>query len=265
MNPDRRKKVVALPDDHPMDGWAGTARKHLNTALTVILVVAAIAMFINWRVKTAAMNKMSVKNELATARDQVGRLHFGQFAEMKLADLIKAVQTAQTQANASIASVLNSSDSDAAMRAEALTLRGDMNWYLANLPEMPGATTQASLRLSDSGDSYLLKASDAYQEVIKNSTYADQHEQLAVAHMGLAAIAENQHNWAEAQKQLQAVVSDTNNLTVMIEQAKLQLDELPNIQQALYVAPSSGIQTKTIATLGPIAPTTQMATTQPTH
>jgi hypothetical protein len=90
--------------------------------------------------------------------------------------------------------------------------------------------------------------------VIKNSTYADQHEELAGAHLGLAAIAENRNDWTTAQTELTIVQNDPNALTVLVDLAKLQLAEIPSLQKKLYVAPPTGIGPVALSPIGPIAP-----------
>jgi len=119
----------------------------------------------------------------------------------------------------------------------------------------------------------LQKAWESYQEVIKNSTYADQHEELDGSHLGLAAIAENRGDWATAQKELETVQNDPNALAVLVELAKGQLKQLPAIQKKMYIAPPTGIAPVAVTPIGPPMPaaTTQdfslpveiRATTQP--
>jgi hypothetical protein len=260
MNAPRKKQVVALPDSHEFSGWIGLIKKHANTALTVLLLIAAVAMFIRWRMKSAEMARQSIGTELSNARTYVRQLLPAEMPVyrngmlMPSADVLRAIQDIQNKANASISNVLGSSDADTAMRAQALELRGDLYWELANLPPVPGSTTQPGLTLTDSSDALLQKAWDAYQEVIKNSTYADQHEQLDGSHLGLAAIAENRNDWAAAKKELETVRDDSNALPVLAEEAKMQLFALPELQKKMYIPPPSGIAQTTVTPAGPPAP-----------
>jgi hypothetical protein len=223
----------------------------------VLLVIAAIAMFIRWRMRSAEIARLSIANELVSARSQVDQLQQMQLAFLPPADLIRDIQTIETTANASISNVLNSSDADAHLRARALVLRGDLYWDLANFPPLPGSTTQPSLALSDSSDALLQKAWDSYQEVLKNSTYADQYEQLGSAHLAVAAIDENRGDFAAAQKELETVGNNTKIPAVLASLARDQLQQLPEIQKKMYMVPAGGVGPVVVApaTLGgPIGP-----------
>ncbi len=89
-------------------------------------------------------------------------------------------------------------DSQAALKAQALILKGDFNFNMANFPELPGAATQPSLRPAESDDSLLSNASDAYTEVLQS--YASEKFAVTAAHFGLAAVAENRGNWDAARR-----------------------------------------------------------------
>jgi hypothetical protein len=139
------------------------------------------------------------------------------------------------------------------MKANAYLLRGDMYWYLANLPPLPGSESEPSLRLSDSSDELLRRSSDSYQQVVKDPALAAEHEAVDSAHLGLAAIAENRGNWDEANKELEAVRDDPNAMKVLAEQAGDQVNSLSALQHPLYIAPPSGV-TSTQPTSGPVLP-----------
>ena len=64
--------------------------------------------------------------------------------------------------------VSESARSQEAMKAEALLGQGDLNFEMANTPELPGAATQPALRLADPEDSLLSNASDAYSQILQN-------------------------------------------------------------------------------------------------
>ena len=220
--------------------------------------------------KTAELNKQALGNELANASKMIEKLKTQPSLSESPADWIKYIQTQETGADAAISNLLNSSDATATTRARAFVFRGDLYWNLANLPQLPGAETEANLRLPQSSDALLQKSFDAYSEVTKNPTYADQHEILDDAHLGLAAIAENRGDWKTAESEFNAVVNDPNSISVLVDQAKIGLLELPLLQKKLYVAPPSGIGPATMPVdtglLGPIGPmpsTLQLPTTTP--
>jgi len=216
--------------------------------------------------KSAEMAKMSVAIELSNARMLVQQLVPGQLPIYRNNQLLpspealKVIQTKQNEADSSISNILNNPDADAHTRAQAFVMRGNLYWELANLPPLPGSTGQPSLQLSESSDALLQKSWDAYQEVIKNSTYADQHEQLDGAHLGLAAIAENRNDWATAQKELEAVENDPSALTVLAAEAKLQIGLLPEMQKKLFLAPPTGNAPVVVGPSAPVVtPTTQFS------
>lgn len=249
----RPKKVVSLADTSiETDGWLGFLKRNLNTMSTVALLILAGVMLVRWRMRSAENARILVGNDLASAQAQVGSLRNG-FLDKRPADQIKAINEAQTQASASIDNVINSSDATERMKADAYLLRGDMYWYLANLPPLPGSESEPSLRLSDSSDLLLQKSSDSYQQVVKDPALANEHEAIDSAHLGLAAIAENRGNWDEARKELQAVKEDPNAVKVLAEQAGDQLDSLSSLQHPLYVAPPNGV-TSNQPTSGPVLP-----------
>jgi len=265
MKASRKSKVITNatpPEDH---GWMGTLRRQANNILTLALVVAAIAMLIRWRMRAAENAKLLINNQLLSAQTQVSQLRYIQFSNLPPEDMIKEINVRENAANNGISSVLNSSDADVRMRAEALIARGDMYWYVANLPPSPGSSTQPSWRLNDSASALLQKSWDAYEEVLKNSTYADQSESLAIAHLGVAAIAENRADWPAAKTELEAVANDSKAMQVLVTNAKMQLRMLPQLQNKMYlIPPTEGTMEGTPNTVfGPPVPVSIQAT-QPT-
>ncbi len=105
----------------------------------------------------------------------------------------------ESKANVSISNVLNTS-SDPKMQAMAYIAKGDLYWQLANLPPVPGATTQPSLQSPVSNEDLLKKSAAAYNEVLNGESFKDLAEAKASAHFGLAAIAENQATGLQLEK-----------------------------------------------------------------
>jgi hypothetical protein len=256
MKASRPTKVITNASAPQSAGWMGILRRQANNILTALLVVAAIAMLIRWRIQSSANAKIAIANELSTAQLQVQQLAGSLRSTAPAADLQKTINQHQNAANQAISSVLNSSDADGKLRAQALIARGDMYWDLANIPTAQG------VQLSESSSAYLQKAWEAYQEVLKNSTYADQHESLSIAHLGLAAIAENRAasgsnpaDWATAKQEFEAVANDPNALEVLAVAAKNQLAMIPDLQTTkYYLAP--------VVETPPALPATTQATTQ---
>jgi hypothetical protein len=266
MKASRPTKIITNASEGPVTGWAGFLRRQANNILTVVLVIAAIAMLIRWRLRTAEVAKQTVNNELTTAQAQVARVHDAPYqSRLSGPELLKYLNEHENAASSSIANVLNNSDADARMRGAAYVARGDLYWTLANLPALPGSATQPSLQLGENSSVYLQKASDAYSEVVKNSTYADQHEALAAAHLGLAAIAENRSDWSNAQAELKAVVDDKSALQLLVDRAKQQLDGISKLRNdQFYVAPPEGTPALAQATTVPATSPTTAPDSMPT-
>src|SRR5262249_20636665 len=164
----------------------------------VVVLVLLVIVLIRWRMNQTEMRANQVANDLAQAKSSVTRLQ--RMPMIGPADQLVATRNrAIDEVNAAIDSVAsNASSSDRSLQAQALIPKGDLKWTLANAPPIPGAATQPTLQLQKSPEDYLQAADDAYQQVLKN--FPDEKEASLSATFGLAAIAENHHNWDEATK-----------------------------------------------------------------
>ncbi len=140
----------------------------------------------------------------------------------------KARQELSANAASSIAQVLTTAR-DPHSLAEALVAQGDLNWTLANSPEFPGATTRPYLKTEATPTEYLKKASDAYQDVL--AKYPGEKHAVIAAHFGLAAIAENQHNWDAAKSQYDALLSDPTLTSAYHDLAQQRQQELASLSK----------------------------------
>ncbi len=267
MKEERRKKVISIADTQPQSGISAWFYKHGNTLLTGVLIVAAVALLVRWRLNAAAVARQDILNQLNEARSMVDQLH-SLDNQGSPADLIKTVQTIETDSNSKLSNILNTSD-DNNVRAQAEVIRGDLYWQMANLPEFPGSASEPTLRLKNTADDYLAKAADAFNAVVNTPDYAKASVALNSARLGLAAIAENRNDWAGARKQLDAVKADPAASAEKLAAADIQLQfMLNNMQDRIYVAPPTGTAGATTepagGVLGPVRPTTGPMTSQPT-
>ena len=250
----RKNKVVALPSDsHTV--W-DLVQKYGNAAATVLLLAAAVYFIVRWRMNSADAARNAMSNELSMARTMVMSLEKSQFERSSPQMLAATRDQTSAAATAAITNVLNGGG-DAAQRAAALIARGDLNWNLANLPELPGAATQPALRSPEDPSLMLGKAESAYQQVLSDSLFSDQKDALASAHLGLAAIAENRGDWAKAKAQLQAVIDKASDTPVAATLAQQQLTAMPMLMQPIplvTLAPPALPKPFT-----PLLPTTQMS------
>jgi tetratricopeptide (TPR) repeat protein len=238
------------------------ARVYADRILLVVVLILLVIVLIRWRMNAAEERKVTVVNDLATARSNVTQLQAMRMigpAEQLAAQRSKMID----DINASIDSIANNTGSaDQALQARALLTRGDLYWTLANMPPLPGAATQPSLRLARTPDEYLQQAADAYQNVLKN--YPNQTESVLAANFALAAIAENRHHWDEAAK-IYDQIKSSNAEQMYKDLADARLKLLPEIQKPVLV----GDLTTKPAEMPPLVlapssqPATQPATSQP--
>jgi tetratricopeptide (TPR) repeat protein len=123
--------------------------------------------------------------------------------------------------------------SDKKVLAQATLLQGDYAWAMANYPEIPGADTQPSLRPDKDRGDLFKEAKDAYQQVL--TQYSDQTLPTVAAHMGLAALAENEFNWDEAKRQYEAIKNMSDASSTCQNLAKGKLIRLEEIRQPILV------------------------------
>ena len=259
MKASRPTKVITNAAPPELPGVMGVLRRQASNILTLVLVLVAIAMLIRWRLRTAEISRQAIGDQLMKAQNEVTQIRDLQYSRSPAVDLLKRYNFLQTSANSAISNVLNGSE-DPQMRAQAFIARGDLYWYLANLPPLTGSTTQPSLALNETSDAMLQRSWEAYQEVLKNSTYADQHQALDIAHLGVGAIAENRAkspaDWAAARTEYEAVVKDPKALSIFVTIANAHLEKLPALQDKLYLAPVEGTAAAVVTTM----PTTTSTT-----
>jgi hypothetical protein len=166
--------------------------------------------------------------------------------------------------------IANAGDANPLLVAAALLCRGDLNFELANIPPIPGASTRPSLQPDQSEPDLLNAAADAYSQVLQN--YPNDLPSVTQARFGLAAVAEDRalidpSNWDKATSYFQAIL-DSDAPELFKDQAKAQLALLPNLQKPLTLdlmpeleSPSTMPSTEPTI-LGPAAPTT-IPTTAP--
>ena len=254
----RRNKVVALPSDSH-SAW-DFVQKYGNAAATVVLLVVAVYFIYRWRANSADAAKLATANELASARSYVLSLQKPDLDRQQPSTLAMYRDQTALAANTAITTVINSGG-DVSQRAGALVARGDLNWELANFPILPGAATQPALRSPEEPTVLLGKAESAYQQVATDSEFADQHEAIASAHLGLAAIAENRGDWAKAKSELQAVIDHKNDVPAAAAVAQQQLTALPGLAAKIPLVAVAAAPAPVMGPKNPVgvaAPTSSM-------
>jgi tetratricopeptide (TPR) repeat protein len=240
-------------------------RFHGNKILVGVIVLCVLVLLFRHRMNSAKENSQLSATGLTSARMGVNQLRVSD--QMLPTEIARAEQrrTISNSVSQSIDDILNntSDPDDAAIRAQALLLRGDLNWELANLPKLAGASTMPALALPQEPSQYLDTAAAAYEQVL--SQYNDQKMAKGSALFGLAAIAENRGNWDNAIERYQAITKDEAIPQSFRNLAQQRLAMIPQIRKPVYIGTFSSTQPttepSTMESIVPFAlPTTAPAT-----
>jgi hypothetical protein len=228
---DLAKKIIQAPDYFKLYGT--------RIALGVV-ALAVVLMLVNYRIRTNRENLAEAQRGVSDARSAVQRLaSLNTGAAGHAQEVANQRQSLITGASQAIEMVNEKSD-DPKLLAQAATIKGDLYWTVANLPELPGAATQPALAVSVKADDALASAEAAYKRVVDG--YGDQVMAVATARLGLAAIAENRGQWDEARKQYQAVAADARMPKSFKEEAGTRERLLGQLQKGVYLVQPAGQQ-----------------------
>lgn len=242
--PTKSKSKQAEVDQTP------TWQKYANAILIPVIIGLAIYLLVRYRINANEAARVAEQQTLTAIRSRIHNLREADLDQMSPEMIDNLRDTRYRETDKLIADLLATAK-DPAMRAEILIARGDLNWTVAQIPDLPGATTQPNLEPEVPRDRLLAAAESAYNEVL--TQHADRPLAVNSARLGLAAIAENRRQFDEAAKFLQAVEDDANAPEAFKLQAKAQREQLKTIRQPIYIAPATQP-----------APAVESATTQPT-
>jgi hypothetical protein len=243
------------------------ARRHGSRIALVVIAISLVIIWMKYRSNTAAQKLEDARVQLTEAMISLRQLQnlsvvppgsddpASQQRTLWYSDGLQHADDALDEA----------ADGDAKIRAQALIYKGDINFTLADMPDLPGAATRPSL-LPQMGKPVLLaNAQAAYSHVL--SDFADNSYAASAAHFGLAAVAEDVASgvggnpdptqWDVAKDQYQAILADPNAPQAYKDYANSRLTMLPTLQQrpAINVPPPGATRP---ALLGPvIEPTTR--------
>lgn len=221
---DLAKKIIQAPDYFKLYGG--------RIALGVVLLVV-VALLVNYKIKSTRANLAAAREGVSTARESIAQL--GRMNAMGGPAEGVAARRRELIANAAqgIDTTVERSE-DPTLLAQAQVLRGDLYWTVANLTELPGATTQPTLAVEPKAEDALSMAETAYKRVLE--AYADQQLPAVTARFGLAAIAENRGQWDEARKQYDAIAADASLPKVYKTQAQARIGMLRRLEKGVYLA-----------------------------
>jgi tetratricopeptide (TPR) repeat protein len=239
-----------------MDNLPEFLKLHGNKVLLGVIFIALLVVLLRYRASSAEQRGEAVAVSLANARNGISELRRSDPMNppMQQASERKSVLAA---ARDSIQAVLDESD-DPALKAHALLARGDLFWTAANLPPLPGASTQPSLQLPQSSDELLKQSESAYEQVIKE--YPNEKRVVATAQFGLAAIREDQRRFDDAEKIYQGII-DADSDPLFKDLATTRLSLLEKAKTPVYLGSTQPTKPTPFLTTKPS--TTKTSTTAP--
>lgn len=233
---------------------------HGNKLLTGVIIILLIVAFVRWRNANKIRQEQTIASSLSIARQSIQALTM-----LNLQRPDNAAQIAQnranlvTDANNAIDTVAGENANDT-VKAEALLAKGDLYWQLANMPELPGAATQPSLKYPKTREELLADAERYYGNVI--STYPNAKMAKVAALFGLAAVAENKRDFPAAADKYNAILKE-DTLPMYKDLANSRLKALDEVKQPLFLGTlHAEATTQPAGPVGVFAPATQ-PTTQP--
>ena len=234
MKAERRHELQQNTLDQALTRAPEAARKYGGVALLIVLAAAAGFLLIRYRINTTRQAEQVSRENLATARsniNQLSRLHL--FAGVPGPQLVEVRKRWSDDARTAIDAVSGLA-TDPKLLAEALVAKGDLNWALAQMGEVPEAATQPSLRLEADPKSLLGEAESAYTEVL--TQYGDQKGPIVAANFGLAAVYESLGNWDNAKQKYQLIADDTSLSEAFRTQAKFRLERVADWSRPVLLA-----------------------------
>ena len=264
MKAERRHELQTNELAKVITGAPSAYSRYGGRVLLVVIAAALVFVLVRYRITSSRESARLARENLAAARTVVSNLHFADLLNAPPSEAASLRRRWTAEATTALEEASRLSDEPQVL-AEVLLARGDLNWALSTLTEIPGAATQPSLRMELTKEQLHSGAEESYNGVLNQ--YPDQTAAVVGARFGLAAVAENRGNWDEAKKHYQAIADNEQLAQAYRGQAKLRLERAPDWSQpVLIVEPTSQPATdRTGVPFAPpaTAPTTQ-ATTRPT-
>jgi hypothetical protein len=213
MKAQRRRELKANSLIWTLQGLPETIKKYQSQVSLGVVVIALAVVLIQYRIRTGQERLDAARISLGNAADDLQHLRtmvfdpeidgqtFMRQREGLFSDGLQQVDTVLQKAP----------DGEVQMKAQALLDKGDLNFEMANFPELDGAATQPALRPAEPRETLLSNATDAYSQAL--GEYAGQKPVATAAHFGLAAVAEDRaaggdpSQWDAALAQYQAVIN----------------------------------------------------------
>ncbi len=233
MKSERRHDLKANSLARGLQQLPELGRKHGVKILLAFIVLLLVVVLVRQRIITAREKAQAMRSELASAQSAVaemGNIDAMLMSGKNLSDIPQQLALQAQGIEDAVNQVLASAN-DPGLKAQALVVQGDLNWQLANLPDLPGATTKPAFKASKA--EFLSRAAKAYQQVIEQ--YPKQSLSAIRATFGLAAVKESQQDWDAASKLYEKITSDANIALPFQNQARARADQLGKLQQPVWI------------------------------
>jgi hypothetical protein len=202
MKAERRHELKSNTLARALESLPDLGRKYGGKALLLVVLILLLIVFIRTRISAGRRQEQLAWQNLTAAWQSIQALR-----QPRVIDPVGlAVERKITVAEAlqALSSAREDSD-DPQVLAQVLLAQGELYYLLGTLPPSPAATTRpAELGTEPPPVEALKLAGDAYRRVIED--YPAQTLLVANARMGLAAIAENAHDWDAAREMYQTVL-----------------------------------------------------------
>jgi len=261
----------------PTESLLAFWNKHGSKVLLILAAAMLVFAAVRYKRNQEAQKAFDVQAALGRAWQGVEQLQNEMYSPLPTTPEFASMRTQQeTDVNQSVQTVLDTADPSADVQkiASACLARGELYWALAHIQSdtttAPASQPAASQPVKD----YLSLAATAYNKIV--SDYSAQIEPLTLARFGLGAVAEEHHDIAAARQQYQAIIDNTATSTPDRDMAAKRLSNLNSLEKPLLLLPATQPATAPAMpalpslggslpnlNLGPIAPATAPAATQP--
>lgn len=238
--------ATRTPGDADVADERGAFERYGNYLLLAVIAVALVVLLVRYRSAAAHREAQATGEGLTSARLKLEELRGIHDFTGGGSDEAQKERERLAGEIESIVSQLDASDRPD-VRAEALAIRGDLNWAMGARP----ATTQPA-GSGQSPEQHLMAAEQAFKQVIDG--YAGERLPVASARFGLAAIAENRSDWSSARTQYDAIIADAGALGAHVELAKTRREQLDVLSRPLYQPPAPQPTTAPTAAAAVVAP-----------
>src|SRR5688572_2827793 len=205
MKAERRHELQTNELAKVITGAPSAYSRYGGRVLLVVIAAVLVFVLVRYRITSSRESARMAREYLAAARTTISNLHFADLLNAPPNEAASLRRRWTSEASTALEEAGRMSEEPQVL-SEVLLARGDLNWALSTLAEIPGAATQPSLRMEETREQLLAGAAESYTTILNQ--YPDETPAVVGAHFGLAAIAETKGNWDEARQHYQAIVDN---------------------------------------------------------